>query len=244
MTDVFKPEGQTSSDNFSLSANQNLEKSSVSQSLWGNISEDNKSYLDKKGFHSPDDLLKSYRELEKAYSSKISLPKDDNEESLTKFYSRLGMPDDISGFELKLSKEDEALADDFKKACLSAHILPKSAQAIYDWFSDYRVKENEKSVQQWNDLSAAEFDDQKKSWGAKAAFNLEQMKRGIRLFAGDDEEAVYHLEQALGTKRLMQIFARLGEAVSEDNPIGFGDNLKQKKGFDAEAFYREMFNDY
>jgi len=244
MTDVFEPEGQTTSDNFFVSANQNLKNSSLSQSLWGNLSEENKSYLDKKGFHEPNDVLKSYRELEKAYSSKIALPKDDSEESLTKFYSRLGMPDDVSGFELHLKQEDEPLAESFKQACLSAHILPKSAQAIYDWFSHHRVEENEKQIQQWNDLSATEFADQKKSWGAKAPLYLEQMKRGIRLFSGDDNEAVCRIEQALGTKKMMQIFLRLGEAVAEDNPVSFGDNGKPKKGFDAEAFYREMFNDY
>lgn len=244
MTDIFEPEGQTSSDNFVVSANQNIDDSSLSEALWGDVAKDNKAYLAKKGFKNPDELLKSYRELEKAYSAKISLPKDDNEEALTKFYSRLGMPDDIAGFDLKLAEEDKALADDFKQACLDFHILPKSAQALYDWFTKYRQTENEKAEQNWLNQTAAEFDEQKRTWGAKAPHHLEQMKRGIRLFAGDDDNAVGQMEQALGTKRMMQIFARLGEAVSEDNPINFGDGKRSKKGFDAEAFYRELFNDY
>ena len=243
MDNLIKPEGQTTSDNFSLSddmKNVDFEP----QSLWGELSYDDAQYIRKKGVKTPTDLLHSYRELEKSYSSRVSLPQDGDEEALHKFYSRLGMPDDVNGFELKLAEEDKPLADGFKQVCMSAHILPKSAQTLYDWFVQHRHSENEKAEQMWLEQTTAEFDEQKKSWGAKAPFCLEQMKRGIRLFAGDDDNAVSQIEQALGTKRMMQIFARLGEAVSEDNPISFGNASDRKKGFDAEAFYREMFNDY
>lgn len=72
---------------------------------------------------------------------------------------------------------------------------------------------------------------------------MEFMRRGIRLFAADDEDAVCRIEEALGTKRMMQIFSRLGEAVSEDNSVAFGGHNARGDTFDPVAYFKEMFKD-
>lgn len=242
MENLIKPEGQTTSDNFSLSDKNEANPAFDSQSCWGEMSADEESYLGKKGFNTPADLLKSYRALEKAYSTKISLPKDDDKEGLQKLYSRLGMPDDSEAFEINFDEVDEPFAKDFKQVCWQNNILPQSAQAVYDWFVKNRSNQMENLEQQRLAQSFAEMEDKKALWGAKANRNMEQMKRGIRLFAGDDEDAVDAMEQALGTKRMMEIFCRLGEAVSEDNPVAFGGSQRQSDSEDMAAFFREMFH--
>jgi len=242
MENLIEPEGQTSSDNFSLSANQAEDNSFSSQSFWGNLSTDEQTYINKKGMKSPADLLKSYRALEKAYSSKISIPKDDDKEALQKFYSHLGMPDDSASFEVNFDEADEPLLNDFKQVCFDNHILPKSAQAIYDWFVLNRHQQTMQTEQAWFDNSQAEMIEQKNEWGAKADRNIELMKRGIRLFTDADDTAVDAIEHALGTKRMMQLFCRLGETVAEDSPVAFGAHSSQNSKADLTAYFREIFN--
>ena len=84
------------------------------------------------------------------------------------------------------------------------------------------------------------MEEQKQLWGAKADRNLELMKRGIRLFAKTDEKAVQQIEQALGTKQMMNVFCRLGEAISEDNPVSFGTS-SQVEEFNAVAYFNSLF---
>ena len=240
MNDFLRPEGQTTSDNFSLSDEQNNAYSQP-QSLWGELNSDDKQYISKKGMKTPADLLKSYRELEKSYSAKISLPKDGDEKALGKIYSHLGMPDNTNDYEVKFNGNDEPLKEAFKQVCFDNHILPKSAQALYDWFVTNRDEELKNHEQSWLENSAREAEEQINLWGAKSDKNLELMKRGIRVFADDgDDESINAIEQALGTKKMMNVFCRLGEAVSEDNPVSFGAKSKAKE-FDAVAYFDSLF---
>lgn len=241
MVDFNKPEVQATSDNFSQPENEQNFLSS--QADWGELCNDDAGYLKKKGMQTPADLLHSYRELEKAYSSRVSIPADGDKKSLQKLYSRLGMPDDSEEFKLSFAKEDEPFLETYKKACMENNILPQSAQAIYDWYIEHRATETADAEQKWLKQSQAEMEEQKREWGAKTPRQMEFLRRGIRLFAADDDEAVCQIEEALGTKRMMQIFSRLGEAVSEDNAVAFGKGAHTEDTFDPVAYFREMFHD-
>ncbi len=235
-----KPEGQTTSDNFAASE---IEKDFLrTQSGWGKLAPDEKGYLDKKGFKTPAELLKSYRELERGFSSRMALPKDGDKEAFDKLYSRLGMPRDTSGFDIKFADEDKEIGESFKLACLNNNILPQAAKGLYDWFVKSRGEMAEKSDKEWLENSAREMDELKAEWGARAPRNLEFAKRGVRLFSGDDIDVVTDIENALGTRRMMEVFCKLGEAVSEDNPVSFGSGAKKDEPFDGVAYFREMFN--
>jgi hypothetical protein len=214
MGNFNKPEGQTTSDNFNMSEIDN--DSLKPQSLWGEISHQDENYLSKKGLKTPAELLKSYRELEKAFSSKISIPKDGDKEALDKLYSRLGMPNDVNGFEIEFLPEDKELGNNFKEVCLQNNILPEQACKLYDWFVKNRNTAIEKLEQDRYENSLRERDEVMNMWGGKALRNTEFLRRGIRLFS-DDLEVVDAIENAMGTAKMMDVFCRLGEAVSEDN---------------------------
>ena len=243
MTEDFKPEGQTPSDNFLVSE---LKKDfDVPQAQWGEVSDEDMSYLQKKGVKSPQQLLKSYRELERAYSSKISLPKDGDKKALDKLYSHLGMPKDCDAFELVTAEEDKDIGNEFKQVCLNHNILPSSAQAVYDWFVQNRLAYQESENQAFADTSAKELEEVKQNWGADAKRNFELMKRGVRLFAEDDDELVEQIEHAVGTKKMMTVFCKLGQALSEDNSVAFGTSVAtDKTEWNAVEYFRDMFNDY
>ena len=240
MMNSYKPEGQTTFDNFLKSE---FEKDFLrAQSGWGEMSAEDLDYIDKKGFKTPADLLKSYRELERAFSSKVSLPKDGDKKALDKLYSRLGMPQDCSAYEVRFADEDKVDGEAFKQVCLDNHILPHSAQAIYDWFVKYRQDINQRLEQTWFENSQRELEEVKRTWGTHAPRKWELMKRGVRLFC-QDQDVLADIEQAIGTKRLMEVFCRLGEAISEDNPVSFG-RKNYRDDFNPVDYFREMFNDF
>ena len=234
-----KPEGQTTSDNFLKSE---FEKDFFrAQSGWGNVSEEEFSYISNKGFRGPQDLLKSYRELEKAYSSKVSIPKDGDKEGFDKLYMKLGMPQDLDGFDIDFLEQDKDIGNQFKQVCLENNILPQSAKALYDWFVKSRDEEVSKASQHWADVSLNEMEEVKQEWGASAKRNMEMMKRGVRMIS-QDENVIENMEQALGTKEMMKMCCRLGEAVSEDNPVAFGGQKGASDDWSMVEYFREMFN--
>lgn len=240
MKNFDKPEGQTTSDNFLASE---IEKDFLrAQSGWGKLEPEDESYLDKKGFKTPAELLKSYRALERGFSSRVALPKDGDKEALDKLYSRLGMPENCDGFDITFADEDKEIGESFKQACLQNNILPQSAKGLYDWFVKSRGEFSEKADKAWAENSQREMDELKEEWGAKASRNLELVKRGVRLFTGDDDDLVSNIEEAVGTRRMMEVFCRLGEAISEDNSVSFGRSAKSRETWDGVAYFREMFN--
>ena len=108
MRNFNRPEGQTTSDNFLASE---IEKDFLrAQAGWGELSAEEQAYLDNKGFKSPADLLRSYRELERAFSSKVTLPKDGDKKGLDKLYSRLGMPEDSAVVTVQPDRGDKYLS--------------------------------------------------------------------------------------------------------------------------------------
>ena len=244
MENVLEPEEETASDNLFMSDDTNIKDDNRTQSTWGELSAEEQNYLGKKGMKTPAELLRSYRALEKAFSSKISLPEDGDNDALSKLFVRLGMPLNADDFEVSFAKEDEKFLGDFKEVCLTNHILPKSAQKLYDWFVKNRDEEISSYQMQKLNQSKVEMEEQKNAWGNKSARNMELMKRGARLFLGDDEDTVSHIEEALGTAKTMQVFMKLGEAISEDNPVSFGAKKSPSDVFDSKAFYRDMFHDY
>jgi hypothetical protein len=240
MENFNKPEGQTTSDNFVVSETDI--DSFEPQSLWGKLSLQDENYLSKKGLKTPVELLKSYRELEKAFSSKISIPKDGDKEALDKLYSRLGMPNDVNGFEIEFLPEDLELGGKFKEVCLQNNILTEAASKLYDWFVKSRNETIEKLENEREENSRRERDEKMDMWGAKATRNTEFLRRGLRL-VGDDFEVVDAIEQVLGTAKMMDIFCRLGEALSEDNPVSFGSRIKSKDDETLLDYFREVFNE-
>ena len=240
MGNFNRPEGQTTSDNFLKSE---IEKDFLrAQSGWGELSEEELAYLGKKGLKTPADLLRSYRELERAYSSKVSLPKDGDKKGFDKLYSRLGMPHDCTGFDICFADEDREDGEAFKQVCLENHILPQSAQALYDWYVKHRDELLERDEQTWQENSQRELEEKKRVWGTRAHRNFELMNRGLRMF-WDDMTLAQEIERASGTRRLMETFCRLGEAICEDNPVSFG-RRRGGDDWDMVQYFREMFNDY
>lgn len=110
--------------------------------------EDNRALVEAKQWKSPDDAIRSYRELEHHASKALKLPGDNaTAEDWDKFYSKLGRPESPDKYELKLNTEavpqdfpyDETSAIEFRKWAHEAGLSPVQAQSLHDRFVGYQA---------------------------------------------------------------------------------------------------------
>ncbi len=209
-----------------------------SQSVWGNLSEDDKATIGNKGFKTPADLLKSYTELEKSSSNKFSIPKDDDEQAWGKLYTKLGKPEDISGYTLEVADADKAYADGFKSACLQAGLNNKQIAGIYNWYQDNQSKMTEKFNQQ------AESDKEavKELWGNDYDKNTEIMKQGFRAM-NLEQSVLENIEIAMGTKAFMLLGKHFGDMISPDMAKGLNNQgTTPPAEMSTSEYFKELFS--
>ena len=79
-------------------------------------SEENADIVERKGWKSPDDAVKSYRESEKMSSGQVKIPGEEaSPEELSSFYTKIGRPDTPEGYEItdipdNVGMDDETLS--------------------------------------------------------------------------------------------------------------------------------------
>lgn len=105
--------------------------------------EENRALVEAKQWASPDDAIKSYRELETHASKALRLPGENaTADDWNAFYSKLGRPEKPEGYELKLNAEtvpadfpyDEKGAIEFRNWAHEAGLTPQQAQKLHDRF--------------------------------------------------------------------------------------------------------------
>jgi hypothetical protein len=110
--------------------------------------EENRALVEAKQWKSPDDAVKSYRELETHASKALRLPGEGaTAEDWNAFYSKLGRPEKPEGYELKLNAEtvpsdfpyDEASAIEFRNWAHGEGLAPKQAQGLHDRFVKWQA---------------------------------------------------------------------------------------------------------
>jgi hypothetical protein len=113
----------------------------------GALNEDNSTWLANKGFKSNDDIVNSYRNLERQLGNAVTLPDETKPEEIQKFRAKLGVPDKPDGYELKLPDglpETMPYPDEdvkaFREWAHDAGLTPKQAQALHDKFVGHQAQ--------------------------------------------------------------------------------------------------------
>lgn len=110
--------------------------------------EENRALVEAKQWQTPDDALKSYRELQAHASKGLQLPGSDaTAEDWNAFYTKLGRPEKADGYELKLNTEavpegfpyDEKSAIEFRNWAHEAGLTPRQAQTLHDKFVSHQA---------------------------------------------------------------------------------------------------------
>ncbi len=237
MTDeVTEPELGNSDNSFMP---ENLEAETKSQALWSDeFSEADKKVISDKGWKSPQDMFKSYQEIEKSASNKISIPKADDVEAWKKLDAKLGCPETIEGYTLEnVDQIDIPYMDDFKQAALQAGMRPNQVKAMYDW---YRVNQ-EKITQVFNARVKQDEEEVKAEWGDDYSKNVELMKRGAAVL-GLKENLLSNIEVSIGTKEFMYLGKRLGEMISEDTAKGLSGGSTKSQKLSTKEYFDQLYS--
>ena len=237
MTEEVKEPELGDSDNSSMPENQTSE--TESQANWSDsFSEADKKMISDKGWKSPQDMFKSYQEIEKFASNKISIPKADDAEAWKKLDAKLGCPETIEGYELTdVAEVDKPYLDDFKKAALEAGMRPNQVKAMYAYYKGRQDQIDEAfNAQVEKDKEAI-----KSEWGDDYSKNEELMKRGVTVL-GFGEDLLTNIELAIGTKAFMDLGKRLGEVISEDTAKGLGGGATKSQAISTKDFFDEILS--
>jgi hypothetical protein len=188
------------------------------------LNDDNKGYVQNKGFKDPAMVLDSYRGMEKLLGKKEQIilkpEKADDVEGWNEFYNKAGRPEKADAYDLGLPKEgtDENFAkwakDNFHKAGLNqnqAAMLAKEYAAFSAGLIEKNTTDNSAILQQ------AEIE-LKKTWGAAFDQNKSIAEKALVAF-GVQQDDIAKLEAAMGPVALAKLFHGIGSRLGEDSFI-------------------------
>lgn len=181
-----------------------------------------RTFAELKGWKGAEEAIRSYQSLEQlhgvAEDRLVKLPGDpEDAEAWNEVYTKLGRPADAAGYELvkpDLPDGSPDLTDWFAEQAFAAGIPKQKGQAIV---ANYQAKMAELAAdvaQRKAQTSEVEKQAVLREWGTESDANVQAAKE----FAGRmkwDSDLVGKLEDALGTRRLMETLALLGRATSE-----------------------------
>lgn len=190
-----------------------------------------KGFVETKGWNGPGDAIKSYRNLEQMLGADKAgrgfvWPKDDADtEGWNGLYAKLGRPESADGYKLPVP---EGASPEFSKAIAPVmHQLglsTKQAEGLAAFVNQYETEqaakyETERQAKVDSDLAAF-----KTELGAAYDKTVELAKRAAGSF-GVKAEQFAGLEEVLGLKGTVELFAAIGAKIGEDTFVG-GDPTK------------------
>lgn len=230
---------------------QSQQSQQSSQPWYGSFGDDNKAYIETKGFKDPESVVESYRHFEKLHGvpkeQLLKLPKDDSPEAWGEVYDRLGRPKSAEDYDFSVLGEDRSEAFDqmmaptFHEAGLTKSQADTVLGKIKE-FTEHVVSESQANRQE---SLANQEADLKKQWGAA----YEKEVNRARLAAqglGIDQDTVSVLERAMGFDGVMKFFNQIGQKIGEDNFISgdtSGNNFGGMTPAAADAKIRSLIRD-
>lgn len=206
--------------------------------------ETHKPLIEAKGWKSADDVITSYVNLEKLLGADragrtVVLPKDEHDtETLKAFRAKLGVPEKPEEYELPMPTDDsgefaKTAAQWFHEAGVPKAAAQKIAKQWNDFFGNLLKQEQDEAAAN----SQRELDALKLEWGSDYDKRAELARRGANTIgakAGLTQDDIEVLEHALGTGKMLRLFAQLGEAGAEPqfvagNTSGFGMTAQQAR---------------
>ena len=195
------------------------------------LAEDAQGYVENKGWKGADQMLDSYRNLEKAMGapgeSVLTLPKDaDDSEAWGAVYSKLGRPEYAAGYELSGPEVPEGgidLTPDLANWAHEAGLSKTQAQSIYAKYNGRLEEATQQFEQERAERNASDEQALRKEWGNAWEENIAAGTRFRQKFGLDDAK-MDKLESALGLRGLLELSAEIGRGLGEHQGMPTGDD--------------------
>lgn len=185
-------------------------------------------FAELKGWKEPGDALKSYKELETFVGAPkerlIKLPSGN--EAWDDVWAKLGRPAKAEDYGLKIEGAEEkdlsVMAQQMHKLGLSkaqatefAKWMGEAAKAGAESSAAAKAAEEKAAIER----KTQEFESYKAERGDKWGEEYALAQRAFK-FAGGSEDELVKLEDALGIRRTLELFTRLGAGFREDGLAG------------------------
>lgn len=203
------------------------------------LNDDDKGYVQNKGFKDTGALLGSYRNLEKLVGTPqervLKLPEKEDAPEWNDIYGKLGRPEKPENYKIPVpAGDDGAFSKEAAKWFHEAGISQKQAEKIASKWNEHAATLGAKGAQdaEAKSLQAkADAADIKKEWGAAYEQNLNIVDAAAAKF-GMDEKQITALKDSMGLKGALQFLYNIGSKLGEGEfitgnggPGGFGGAL-------------------
>ena len=243
-TPAGTPDGQNAgADNGSAAA--------AASPFAGLQDEGTRTWVEKKGYKSVEDLAKAAVHQESILGSSVRRPADDaTETEWNAFYSKIGRPEKPDAYELKRPEGlpsdlpyDEALAGSFKQWAHTAGLNGRQAQSLHDAFAKSQAEQAAAHVTALTKAVETTADALVKEWGPQESEGFkkkhELANRALKklgLVESFKKSGILLKDNALTDPALAMAFADIGEKMFAEDSIDGGDAPGGKNPFKEGAF--------
>lgn len=187
---------------------------------YDSFKDENKAYVQKKGFASPEVAMESYINLEKL----VGVPKEkllrlpdnmDDAKALSEIHSRLGRPEKPEGYKIQEMKgADKETAAWMEGTFHEAGLSGKQAALLAQKLVERTTALNKADQQKASDLALQQESELKTKWGAAYDQNRATASRAATEF-GLDGDTIDKMESAMGFSKVMDFLHAVGSKMGE-----------------------------
>jgi hypothetical protein len=191
---------------------------------------DTSGYIQTKGWAGPEDVLTSYRNLEKMVGADragrtVVLPAGEDANEWGQVFDKLGRPSNADGYKLPVPEgADPGFAKLASSKFHELGITAKQGAALAAWWNEQAGTQTSAMAAAEEAALAAEHAALAKDWGTgpDAQFRRELARRAA-VHLGLDEASIAAMEKVAGYSKTMKALAKMGDLLKEHGAEGLGE---------------------
>lgn len=163
--------------------------------------------------------VKSLLEMEKYQGQSVKLPGENaTPEEMRKFFTKMGVPETIEGYEVKapegieLGEREQGLVDRFKQVAFEKGIPPKQFQSMVDSYFQMEAED----MKAWNENNDKAIEtcvaELRKEWGPDFEKNTDMMLKAVEAW---NLGGVLDAKGLSNSPELSKFFLEIGQAMEE-----------------------------
>jgi len=173
------------------------------------------------------DAGKELLSLKEQKERSVVMPSEEGtEEEIKEFYSKLGRPEDTSGYEFELPeipkgmKHNKESEEAFRKLAFDSGLTQKQAATFFSNFNKQGVEIYQAAIRRSEKKREEAGNILKAEWAEDYKGNMAVVERALTTFASEEERTQIDKDGFGNNTNLVKMLHRIGKAVTEDKFIG------------------------